>query len=99
MKLRIDGTSPPNLDKPLITAIVRAWDWANQFVSSKASTMTAICEAEGFSDTYVGQLLPLAFIAPGDVEHILNGYQSPDLSADRLIWAHDVPLAWTRVVA
>ena len=99
MKIRIDGTSQPSLDRPLITAVVRAWDWADQLVSGKVSTMAEICEAEGFSDTYVGQLLPLAFIAPGDVEHILNGYQSPDLSADRLIWAHDVPLAWTRVVA
>ena len=68
-------------------------------VSGKVSTMAGICEAEGFSDTYVGQVLRLAFLAPGQVDRILNGQQETELSADHFIWENDVPLLWAAVSA
>lgn len=95
MKLTILGQEPPrDPDPSLVTAIVRAWDWADRLVSGKVSTIAKICAEEGFSDTYVGQLLRVAFLPPETVENVLAGQQDPSLSADQLIWDADVPTLW-----
>ena len=96
MKLVVPGHEHQRLPNgPLVTAIVRAWDWARQLTSGEVSSIAEICRAEGFSDTYVGQLLPLAFLAPDVVESILEGAQSPELSADWLIWEAQLSAEWS----
>jgi len=56
--------------------------------------MAEICVAEGFTDAYVSQLLPLAFLSPEIVEGILSGRQPAGLTANRLIRGHRLPVAW-----
>ena len=56
--------------------------------------MAEICAAEGLSDSYVGRLLPLAFLAPGMVEDILTGRQPAGLTANGLAWGGDLPARW-----
>jgi hypothetical protein len=97
MKLTVNGHEPRTAPDPsLVTAIVRAWDWADRLLTGKVATMAEICAAEGFSDTYVGQLLPLAFLDPIVVEDILDGRQDPALTADRMIWEAQMPVVWER---
>jgi site-specific DNA recombinase len=90
---------PPSPDASLIAAVVRAWDWADRLVSGKATTMAQICAEEGLSDSYVGQLLPLGFLAPTIVEDILAGRQPATLTAQKLIWQQELALSWSGQVA
>ena len=95
MKLVVNGTDrPPAPDRALIAAIVQARDWANRLISGEVATMAEICAAEGLSDSYVGRLLPLAFLAPSIVEDILAGTQPATRTANGLTWGGELPLCW-----
>jgi hypothetical protein len=95
LKLVVPGTSTGGApDRSPLTAIARAWDWAERLKSSEVATIAEICAAEGFTDTYVGQVLPLAFLAPDLVERILAGQQPARLTANKLIWAEKLPISW-----
>lgn len=95
LKLLLDGEmQPTNVDRSLVTAISRAHHWAQQLVTGQATSITQIARQEGVSPTYVGQMLPLGFLAPSVVEAILSGRQPPTLTADRLIWRERVALLW-----
>jgi hypothetical protein len=48
----------------------------------------------GISSSYVTRLLRLAFLAPDIVTAILNGRQSPQLTANRLMDNTRLPLDW-----
>jgi site-specific DNA recombinase len=96
MKLMIPGSqrsAPP--DRPLITAIVRAHDWADRLMTGQCQTIAEIAELEGLSFQYVSQVMPLAFLAPSIVERILVGDHPPGLTADGLIWREALPSRWS----
>jgi hypothetical protein len=100
MKLVLpNASSEASVDRSLVTAIVRAWDWAGRLLSGEVATMAEICAAEGFTDGYVSQLLPLAFLSPEIVEQIFAGRQPTGLTANRLIWGERLPVAWEEQVA
>ncbi len=61
--------------------------------------MAEICATEGFTDAYVSQLLPLAFLAPEIVEGILSGRQPAGLTANRLIWGERLPVDWEELAS
>ena len=93
MKLVLpNANSEASVDRSLVTAIVRAWDWAGRLHSGEVETMAEICDVEGFTDAYVSQLLPLAFLSPEIVEQILGGRQPAGLTANRLIWGERLPV-------
>ena len=87
------------VDRSLVTAVVRAWEWAERLKSGEVASMAEICATEGFTDSYVGQLLPLAFLAPEMVESILSGTQPPALTANRLIWGGRLSAIWSEQTA
>lgn len=95
LKMTIGGEKSSRVDASLVAAVVRAWDWFDRLSSGAVASQTEICATEGFSDTYVGQLLPLAFLSPQVVEDILDGHQSLSLSADRLIWEEKLDTLWS----
>jgi site-specific DNA recombinase len=76
-----DGRSAP--DRSLLTAVVRARDWAALIVAG--ASLASIAEQEQMTDGYVSQLLPLAFLAPSIVEQIVSGRHPVDFTANRLI--------------
>ena len=89
MKLVLPGAGKCAAPNPsLVTAVARAWDWAERLKTGEVASMAEICAAEGFTDTYVGQVLPLAFLSPELVEQILTGQQPAGLTAnkDRVPW-------------
>ncbi len=91
-----NGATP---DRSLVTAVVRAWDWAERLKSGDVASMAEICATEGFTDTYVGQVLPLAFLSPELVKQILSGRQPVGLTANKLIWRDRLPLSWDEQMA
>ena len=100
MKLVLPGAgsvAAPN--RSLVTATVRAWDWAERLTTGEVGSMAEICAAEGFTDTYIGQVLPLAFLSPDLVEQILTGRQPDGLTASKLIWRERLPLLWQEQMA
>ncbi len=100
MKLVLpNSTAGSSVDRSLVTAVVRAWDWAERLKSGEAASMAEICAAEGFTDTYVGQVLPMAFLSPEIVESILAGTQPSSLTANRLIWGGRLPAVWSEQLA
>jgi hypothetical protein len=86
---------PANIDTPLLTAIARAHRWAQSLVTGDASSITEIARREAVSPTYVGQLVPIGFLAPALVEAILNGQQPLLLTADRLIRRAKISMRWS----
>ena len=100
MKLVLPGAGNGATPNPsLVMAIVRAWDWAERLKTGEVASIAEICGAEGFTDTYVGQVLPLAFLTPELVESILSGQQPAALTAQKLIWRERLPLLWTEQLA
>jgi hypothetical protein len=95
MKLVVDGERTDRaIDLPLVTAISRAHCWAQMLMSGEARSIQEIAEWEGVGATYVGQLLPLGFLAPALVERIVSGAQPAEFTAGNLIWKIEVPLRW-----
>ncbi len=88
------GSNPPRQDPALIKAVARARKWNDGLVGGRYASVAAIAQAEGVSVRYVGQLLPLAVLAPEIVEAILSGYQPIDMSAEALIKRTDLPHRW-----
>jgi DNA invertase Pin-like site-specific DNA recombinase len=95
MKLVVDGDRTERaIDLPLVTAVSRAHWWAQMLMTGGASSIEEIAEREGVGATYVGQLLPLGFMAPALVERVVSGTHPAELTAGGLIWKTDVPLRW-----
>lgn len=84
-----------NVDRSLITAISRAHQWARSLTTGEVTSITEIARREGVSPTYVGQLLPLGFLAPSIIETILSGHQPVSLTADHLIWHEKIEPRWS----
>lgn len=96
-KVVLEGQLPAAaIDRSLVTAIVRARDWADRLTSGLVQSMAEICEVEGSTDSYVGQVLPLAFLSPAIVESILAGTQPTGLTANWLIWRDSLSPYWTK---
>lgn len=94
LKLIVGGEETNNAkpDPSLITAVVRAHDWASRILAGESSTQ--IAREDGVTDGYVSQLLPLAFLAPSIVTGSLEGRQTPSMTADHLIWRTKIPSDW-----
>jgi site-specific DNA recombinase len=54
--------------------------------------MSEIAKGEGVHRSYVGQVLPLAFLAPDIVEAIICGQQPTELKVEQLLTS--LPLDW-----
>lgn len=80
-------------DPVLIKAIVRAHYWLGMLRNGSVKSIADIARAEGLSRTYVGSVIPFAFLAPDITAAILDGTWPIDLSLDRLMNAR-LPLDW-----
>lgn len=87
------------VDPALVKAIARGRNWFEDLASGRVGSLLEIAEANEVTDRYVGQLIPLAFLAPNVVEKILSGTQPQDLTAEALTKQIDLPLAWTEQIS
>jgi hypothetical protein len=83
------------VDSTLVTVVARAFDWFERLATGEAKSINDIAEADGFDAGYVSHVLPLAFMAPTEIEDILAGTQPADLTADRLIWRAELAIKWS----
>jgi len=93
--LEASGSTPAEQDPALIKAVARAHKWLDDLMNERMASLREIAKAEGVTPRYVGNLFPLAFLAPDIVEAILNGTQPPDLTLERIIRHIDLPQDWS----
>jgi hypothetical protein len=83
----------PRIDRNLVRAIIQARRWRDLLASGDATSIEALAKRESACPIYMGQLMPLACLAPDLVEAILDGRQPARLSLVALIKA-GLPLRW-----
>ena len=88
------GAEASGVDLVLIKAIARGRRWFEDLVSGRAGSMVEIAKAEGVTESYVGRLLPLAFLAPDIVESVLAGTQPVHVTTELLTKRVDLPIDW-----
>jgi hypothetical protein len=88
------GSVASQVDTTLVTAVARAFDWFDRLASGRARSIDEIAASDGFDAAYVSHLIPLAHMAPAEIDGILSGLQSPDLTADFLVRNDHVNLRW-----
>lgn len=93
--LSADGErgNEPRIDRALVRAIVQARRWQAMIATSGAASILEIAQREAVCPNYMGQLLPLAFLAPDLIEAIIDGRQPTRLSLIGLIKA-TLPMRW-----
>jgi len=77
------GDPSPAVDRTLLRAVALGRAWFEEIKAG--STMHAIANREGITQRRVAHLVDLAFLAPDIVQAIVDGRQSPTLTADSLI--------------
>jgi len=80
-------------DTILIKAVTRAHQWFEMLKNRAAESITDIAKGERLPRTYVGSVIPLAFLAPDVTSAILDGTQPIDLNLAKLITAA-LPIEW-----
>jgi hypothetical protein len=65
-----------HIDNSMVKTIARAFRWREMLEDGKYATIREIATAERISETYVGRILRLTFLAPGIIERILDGRQA-----------------------
>lgn len=88
------GSGAPGLDPALVKAIARGRQWFQNLVSGRAASLVEIAKAEGITESYVGRLIPLAFLAPDIVESVLAGNQPVHVTTELLTKRVDLPTDW-----
>jgi hypothetical protein len=87
-------TGASHLDRNLIKAIARAFEWREQLASGKTKSFRTLARQAGCTEGYVRQIVDLAFLAPDTVSAILRGSQARHLTVDRLV-RQPLPLSWS----
>jgi site-specific DNA recombinase len=96
VKLVIAGETarPARPDPVLIKAVARAHLWFEDLATGRATSLQAIADREGITESYIRRLIPLAFLSPGIVEAILEGEQPVELTTAGLTGGIKLPLDW-----
>lgn len=81
-------------DHRLVREVLRAIRWFNALASGSFSSIQALAQYEGCSESLITHRIRLAFLAPDIVEAILEGRQPKDLTQKRLFDAYPLPLCW-----
>jgi hypothetical protein len=81
-------------DPALVKMVANAHRWWDDLVARRFPTLRALARAYGKDERYVARVLPLAFLAPAAVETIMDGKQSVELTAQRLITIATPPHHW-----
>ena len=68
--------------------------WFEDLASGRAGSMVEIAKAEGVTESYVGRLVPLAFLAPDIVESVLAGTHPVHVTTELLTKRVDLPIDW-----
>jgi site-specific DNA recombinase len=88
----VAGERQPSPDPAMLRALRHAHRWADML---RAGTpLKVIAAREGFSESFVGRILPLATLAPRLQEAIVTGTQPIELNLETLVRT-GLPLDWS----
>ena len=87
----VAGERQPMPDQAMIRALRNARRWADMLKSGTA--LKDIADREGFSESYVGRIIPLATLSPRIQDAIVTGRQPLDLNLETFVRAR-VPFDW-----
>ncbi len=82
------------VDSTLMKAVARARSWFDDLAAGRVGSLLEISKGEGLSDRYIGNLIPLAFLAPEIVHQITDGNQPEDLTTESLRRDGSIPSSW-----
>jgi site-specific DNA recombinase len=89
------GSDPCLLDPNLINTILDARRWFAAYTQQEnPMSISGIAAAAGVSPADISRSMQLAFLAPDLIESILDGRQSPDITATKLQRLDRLPLLW-----
>ena len=84
----------PNPDHHLIMLIAKAHLWFTTLTDGTASSIGELAKQQQEDPVEISRFLPLAFLAPEIIEHILAGTQPVDLTIKSLRCAPTIPISW-----
>ena len=94
-ELQIKGApaeTKTQLDKGLVLAVGRAFQWKDELVAGRVPTIKALAQREGLARSYVMRVLRLSFLAPDVIDAILNGWQPRGFTLEP--FRRPIPLEW-----
>ena len=94
--IEAEGQSPTaanRIDRALVRAVAMARRWTADLRTGRHGSTAQLAKAENLCVRYLGQILPLAYMAPDLVEQIVAGRQPQALSLGALI-ARPFPMDW-----
>ena len=94
--IEAEGQSPiaaNRIDRALVRAVAMAKRWTADLRTGRYGSTTQLARTENLCVRYLGQILPLAYMAPDLMEQIISGRQPQALSLGALI-AHPFPMDW-----
>jgi hypothetical protein len=80
------------LDSVMLKALARAFRWRHMLETGTYATIAEIAEREQINEAYVSRVLRLTLLAPGLIEEILEGRQSPAITLKKLM--RRFPVLW-----
>jgi len=89
------GSDNPFLDQNLCHLIAQARLWFDQLASGEVLSVRELSTRHHVNENEITRTLPLAFLAPGIIEDILNGQQPENITAYRLKRLSPLPLDWS----
>jgi hypothetical protein len=98
MKLLIQGeagTARREPDRSLIRLLGQARRFSDLVMSSKGASITELAVKTGVSRSYFTRVFRLSILAPEITKAIVQGRQSFELTANKLILAGKLPSAWS----
>lgn len=89
----------PKIDPQLVATIAKGHVWFEDWLHGRIKGYRDIVEREAISASYAGDVMKLAFMAPGFVEDIIQGQQPEGLMVSHLTRVEDMPLRWADQIA
>ena len=77
-----------------VRAIARAWVWFEQLTDGKAQSMAEIALGENITDNYVSNLIHLAWLAPPQVDRVLDGEPTATELVRNALYSRSTSTLW-----
>jgi len=97
IRMLIDSTDPSVVTKPdarLVKLLIRAHRFHATLIGSPGVPFAALAKQEAVSRSYFTRVVRLSYLAPDITQAVLDGSQSPHLTAEKLLAHSRLPLAW-----
>jgi DNA invertase Pin-like site-specific DNA recombinase len=95
----ISGSAAQEPDASLIDLIAKAHLYLARLCDGSVSSIVDLAGELSIHRADISRILPLAFLSPAITDAILNGRQSPDITARSLARLVDIPPSWQEQAA